>query len=161
MPHKEPQRRPVWSMLPVLFFFLCCLACTKPAEQASVQSVSATDNVAISDVRFYSPAIGRRLWYRIILPVPHGTERLSVLYLLHGANSNPIEVTGSSDVAKLAGGERIAVVIPYGEFSYYTNAKHKRNARWEDAITLDLVRDVDTRFPVLTGREHTGIAGIS
>jgi S-formylglutathione hydrolase FrmB len=66
-----------------------------------------------------------------------------------------------SEVAKLAATEHLAVVIPDGRYSYYTNAKHKRNARWEDAIIRDLPEDVAARFPVLTGREHTGIAGLS
>ena len=84
-----------------------------------------------------------------------------MLYLLHGANSSPVEITERSEVAQLAATEHLAVVIPDGKYSYYTNAKHKRNARWEDAITRDLMEDVRTRFPVLAGREHTGIAGIS
>jgi S-formylglutathione hydrolase FrmB len=66
-----------------------------------------------------------------------------------------------SDVVQLAVTEHLAVVIPDGRYSYYTNAKHQRNARWEDAVTRDLMEDVRTRYPILTGREHTGIAGIS
>jgi S-formylglutathione hydrolase FrmB len=66
-----------------------------------------------------------------------------------------------SNIANLACAQRIAVILPDGKFSYYTNAKHKRNSRWEEAITRDLVSDVETRFPVLSGREHRGIAGIS
>lgn len=84
-----------------------------------------------------------------------------MLYLLHGANSSPVEIMDRSGVAQLAANEHLAVVIPDGKYSYYTNAKHQRNARWEDAITRDLMEDVQTRFPVLMGREHTGIAGIS
>jgi len=51
--------------------------------------------------------------------------------------------------------------MPDGDFSYYTNAKHKFQSRWEDAITQDLTDDVEYRFPVLQGREHAGVAGIS
>jgi S-formylglutathione hydrolase FrmB len=51
--------------------------------------------------------------------------------------------------------------MPDAGRSYYTNAKHLRHARWEDAIIFDLPRDVESRFPVLLGREHRGIAGIS
>src|SRR4029077_1401425 len=76
-------------------------------------------------------------------------------------NSGPVEMMERSEVVKLAADERLIVVIPEAECSYYTNAKHKRHARWEDAITLDLPGDVEGRFPVLKGREHTGIAGIS
>jgi S-formylglutathione hydrolase FrmB len=145
-----------------LSLLLCCeLACSRKPTQATVITVSTIDAVTISDVRFYSPAIGGVLWYRIVVPSPRGNERPPVLYLLHGANSSPAEVMERSEVVQLAATEHLAVVMPDGQYSYYTNAKHKRNARCEDAITRDLMEDVRTRFPVLAGREHTGIAGIS
>jgi S-formylglutathione hydrolase FrmB len=62
---------------------------------------------------------------------------------------------------KLAVTERLIVVMPNAENSYYTNAKLRRNAHWEDAIVNDLTHDVETRFPTLPGREHRGIAGFS
>jgi len=126
-----------------------------------VQLVSDDHAVAVTDVRFPSASIDGLLWYRAIVPKVGLNERLPVLYLLHGANSGPVEMIERSEVVKLASVERLIVVIPDAEYSYYTNAKHGRHARWEDAITLDLPRDVDARFPVLKGREHTGIAGIS
>ncbi len=151
----------IGTVLPAVLVALCCVACNRAPEQATVQTISTTDAITISDVRFHSPAIGGVLWYRIIVPAPRGNERLPVLYLLHGANSSPAEIMERTEVAQLAATEHLAVVMPDGQYSYYTNAKHKRNARWEDAITRDLMEDVRTRFPVLTGREHTGIAGIS
>ena len=159
----------IGTILPAVLVALCCIACNRVPEQtetsnfskATVQTVSTTNGMTISDVRFHSPAIGGVLWYRIIVPSQRGDERLPVLYLLHGANSSPEEIMERSAVAQLAAIEHLAVVIPDGQYSYYTNAKHNRNARWEDAITRDLMEDVQSRFPVLTGREHTGIAGIS
>jgi putative tributyrin esterase len=53
------------------------------------------------------------------------------------------------------------VILPDGQYSYFTNVKHKSHARWEDAVAQVIPRDVQKRFPILTGREHTGIAGIS
>jgi S-formylglutathione hydrolase FrmB len=64
-------------------------------------------------------------------------------------------------VVHLASTAHLIVVMPDAGYSYYTNAKHKRNARWEDAVTGELRHDVESRFPVLRGREHAGIAGIS
>ncbi len=151
----------IGTILPAALVALCCVACNRAPEPATVQTISTTNAIIISDVHFHSPSIGGILWYRIIVPTPRGSERLPVLYLLHGANSSPVEVMERSDVAQLAATEHLAVVIPDGKYSYYTNAKHRRNARWEDAITRDLMEDVGTRFPVLVGREHTGIAGMS
>ncbi len=66
-----------------------------------------------------------------------------------------------SELVNLAIAARLIVVMPEADLSYYTNAKHERHARWEDAIVLELPRDVEARFPVMKGSEHTGIAGIS
>lgn len=113
------------------------------------------------DVRFPIADVGGLLWYRAILPKVEPSEKLPVFYFLHGANSDPAQVMASSPITNLAIEERLIVVLPNAEFSYYTNARHKWHARWEDAITQELRRDVESRFPVLIGREHTGIAGLS
>jgi pimeloyl-ACP methyl ester carboxylesterase len=112
-------------------------------------------------VRFFSAAIGGTLWYRAIVPTVVPGERLPVLYLLPGGMSNPADTEERADAVKQAVAERLIIVSPDSGFSWYTNAKHKDNARWEDAIAGDLVRDVDSRFATLKGREHRGLAGVS
>ncbi len=150
-------RRAFSFVLPLVLSF----ACNSPVQGLTVQRVSGDDAVTVTDVRFPMASIGGMLWYRIVVPKVISNERLPVLYVLHGANSSPVEIVERSDVVRLAGVERLIVVVPDGEYSYYTNAKHKSRSRWEDAMVLDLPRDVEARFPVLRVREHTGIAGIS
>jgi S-formylglutathione hydrolase FrmB len=123
--------------------------------------MSSTGEVTVTDVHFPSKSIDGLLCYRAIVPTVAPGERLPVLYLLHGANSGPNELQQRSDVVKLAVEDRLIVVMPDAALSYYTNAKHLRNARWEDAIVLELPQEVESRFPVLPGRLHTGIAGLS
>ncbi|MGB8846829.1 MAG: alpha/beta hydrolase family protein [Terracidiphilus sp.] len=101
------------------------------------------------------------LRYRAIVPRVQPGERLPVLYLFHGANGGPAEIEQRSEVVQLAATYRLIVIMPEAGYSYYTNAKHLMHARWEDAITADLPSDVESRFPILGGREHRGIAGIS
>jgi putative tributyrin esterase len=125
-----------------------------------IERVSVSDTVTVTDVRIPSAAVGV-LWYRAIVPNMEPSGRLPVLYFLHGADSDPARVMNSSSIAKLAVENRLIVVLPDGKYSYFTNAKYKSGARWEDAVTQELPRDVEARFPALTGREHTGIAGIS
>jgi S-formylglutathione hydrolase FrmB len=117
--------------------------------------------VTVTDVRFPSTSIDGLLWYRAVVPPVNAGELLPVLYLLHGANSSPAEIMERSQLVNLAIAARLIVVMPEADLSYYTNAKHERHARWEDAIVLELPRDVEARFPVMKGSEHTGIAGIS
>lgn len=94
-------------------------------------------------------------WYRIVVPKVGLNERLPVLYLLHGIDSDPKELMEHAAILKLAIASRLIIVLPEAAFSYYTNAKHKRNARWEDGVAQDLPHDLENRFPVLRGREHT------
>jgi putative tributyrin esterase len=147
-----------WTCLLLLFF---CASCRAPIPQASVERVLTADTVTITDVRFPSPNIGGLLRYRAIVPSTQPGERLPVLYLLHGSGGNPDEIQKLSPVVQFATSARLIVVMPDAGRYYYTNAKHLRHARWEDAIVSDLPRDVEARFPVLAGREHRGIAGIS
>ena len=150
-------------LLPLLLSLLLCTACRAPVELPgpSVQQYAAEGGVTVMDVRFPVPAIGSLLWYRAVLPSAAPGERLPVLYLLHGAQSNPAELEQRAAVIKLAAAERLIVIMPEGRNSYYTNARLRRRARWEDAMTQDLLRDVESRFAVLPGREHRGIAGLS
>jgi putative tributyrin esterase len=130
-------------------------------QPEAVLQISTDDLVTVTDVHFHSEGTDDLFWYRIIVPKSGHKERFPVLYLLHGANSGPVEIMERSNVVKLSSASHLITVIPDADFSYYTNAKHTRHARWEDAITEELVRDVKGRFPVLEGREHAGIAGIS
>lgn len=140
---------------------MLCLGCSAPVPQASNHQVSSTDVATVTDVHFPSRNIGGLLWYRIIVPTVKNGERLPVLYLLHGANSNPAEIQQLSDVVNLAASSRLIVVMPQAETSYYTNARYHLHARWEGAITEELPKNVEAGFPALTSRDHRGIAGIS
>ena len=148
-------------LLLVLVTLTFCAACGRRSEPMGVSLVSSAGDVAVRDVRFASPAIGGVMWYRAIVPQTQTGERLPVLYLLHGANSDPADVMQRFDFVKEAARQRVILILPSGESSYYTNAVHLRHADWEDAITRDLPADAVARFPILTEREHTGIAGIS
>ncbi len=138
-----------------------CLGCRTPEHSETAQQVISNDLVTVTDVHFYAAATNGPLWYRVIVPTVGRKQRLPVLYFLHGIDSDPARVMRQSDIVKLAAATNLIVVMPSGGYSYYTNAKHRPNARWEDALMQDLPRDVQARFSILSGREHTGIAGIS
>jgi S-formylglutathione hydrolase FrmB len=145
---------------------LCATGCRAPIPQAStqqapVQLVSSDAAATVTDIRFPSPALGGQLWYRVIVPNVAPGERLPVLYLLPGGKSNPADTQERANAVQQAIAQRLIVVSPDSGSSWYSNAKHAQCARWEDAITRDLVRDVESRFPVLAGRQHRGLAGVS
>ena len=99
--------------------------------------------------------------YRVVLPVsvPPG-QKLPIVYLLHGGGGGFRDWTTDSDVAHFAE-SGLVLVMPEGGSSYYTNAVDPPQDRYEDYIVRDLISDVESRFPVATGRSNRAIVGIS
>jgi len=115
--------------------------------------------VAMRDVSFLSAALGREMPYRVFLPaeVPAG-QRLPVVYLLHGMGGNFRDWSNATDVSRYAAQGLILVMVE-GEHSYYLNAAGRPKDRFEDYLTVDLVRDVEGRFPALTDGKHRALIG--
>lgn len=147
----------------VLFLVFPLLAgCSRGNRSTTeVQQVFANGSVRVLDIRLPSASLGRQIWYRAIVPATAPQERLPVLWFLHGAGSDPESMAEQSDIVNLSVRSHLIVIVPNGELSYYTNAEHKRRERWEDVLVQELSADVASRFPVLSGTDHTGIAGIS
>jgi putative tributyrin esterase len=133
----------------------CRRAESHPADQPRL-----TPRVALQDVTFRSAALGREMQYRAILPLSTGTQKLPVVYLLHGGGGGFRDWSNYSDAAGFAESGLI-LIMPEGESSYYTNAVDPPQNRFEDYIVHDLTADVETRFPVATGRAGRAIIGIS
>ncbi len=144
-----------------VFLVFVAAGCVSHHSQDAEQRQLVQGNPTITEVRFASASLGRTLTYRAIVPSAQPGERLPVLYFLHGANSGPEEVQLSSQIVQLAASQRLIVILPDADYSYYTNAQYGFHGRWEDAITTDLRADAEARFPILGGREHRGIAGVS
>lgn len=157
------QPRLIWLFVFILLFGSGCRGPIPQASipTASIQLVSSDDTVTVTDVRIPSEAAGGLLYYRAIVPKAAPGERLPVLYLLHGGMGDPNDMQQHTNAVKQAIAQRLIIITPNAGLSWYTNAKHRQNERWEDATVYDLVRDVDSRFPVLAGREHRGLAGVS
>ena len=117
--------------------------------------------VVVQDVTFHSASLDRDMPYRVLLPsaIPSGAK-LPVVYLLHGGDGNFRDWSNYSDVARFAL-QNLILVMPDGDDSYYTNSREHPQDRYEDYIVNDLISDVDTRFPVATGRPNRAIAGLS
>ena len=117
--------------------------------------------VAMRDVRFLSARLGREMPYRVFLPETiEAGQRLPVVYLLHGRGADFRDWSNNSDIAKYAL-RGVILVMPEGNSSFYLNAAQIASDKYEDYLVHDLVKDVEGRFPVLTGRAHRAIVGIS
>ena len=115
----------------------------------------------MQDVTLHSASLQRDMPYRVILPanIPP-TQKLPVVYLLHGGGGGYQDWSNYSDVARFAE-QGLILVMPEGASSYYVNAATRPLDRYEDYITKDLITDVESRFPVANGRPNRAIVGVS
>ena len=146
---------------------LLCLAlgaafsCHKVKEEVGPDTPRLSSRVRMQDVTFHSAALNRDMPYRVILPKDIASGRkLPAVYLLHGRGDNYRDWSNSTDVSPLAE-HGLVVVMPEGDSSYFTNAVERPQDRYEDYIVKDLIRDVESRFPVAGGRARRAIAGVS
>lgn len=98
-------------------------------------------------------------------------RRYPVVYLLHGATSDPKEwldgsyqgLNLSATLDQRAGLAEYIVVMPLADNSFggsfYVNSS--AFGRWEDFVVTELVRFVDARFRTLPVRQSRGLAGQS
>lgn len=117
--------------------------------------------MAYARVEFFSQALSRTVEFQAILPeLPAGGEKLQTLYLLHGAygsSSDWIQYTRISLWAQELG---LAVILPSGENSYYTDDVKGRTL-YSQFVGAELVAYTRALFPLSDKREDTFICGLS
>jgi putative tributyrin esterase len=140
------------------YWFL--LACHRgPQPQADHPQLAA--GTQMQDITFHSNALNRQMRYRVFLPVhAPSTNKLPVVYLLHGGGSDFRAWSNDSDVSQYAA-RGLILVMPEGDESYYMNEVEAPEKKFEDYITNDLIADVESRFPARGDRNGRAIIGIS
>lgn len=82
-----------------------------------------------------------------------------LLYLLHGMNGDETSWLRKTNVERYAQDSGIALVLPFGENSFYTDMAH--GLAYFTYLTEELPRFVQANFPVSSRRKDTFIAGLS
>jgi putative tributyrin esterase len=150
-----------WNAAVLVALLMLSAGCRKNEAEQSLDHPRLTANVILRDVTFHSQALNRDMQYRVVLPATVAPgHRLPVVYLLHGGGGGFRDWTNDSDVAGYAE-SGLVLVMPEGNASYYTNAVDPPQDRYEDYIVSDLISDVESRFPVATGRSNRAIVGLS
>jgi putative tributyrin esterase len=110
----------------------------------------------------HSPALGRVMKYRVLLPQGYETSqrRYPVLYLLHGLTGDYTDWTSRTNLAEYTRTLPLIVVMPDGANSWYTNAADG-SAKFEDYIVIDLPADVVRKYRTVNSRYGRAIAGLS
>jgi S-formylglutathione hydrolase FrmB len=147
------------SALALLIPFLTLARHKHAPTTAVVDHPRLASGGAMQDVTFYSQALRREMQYRVFL-ADTSAKKLTVVYLLHGGGGTFRDWSNYSDVAQLAGRD-LLLVMPQGDYSYYTNAAARPEDRYEDYIVDDLAADVEGRFPARRDRAGRAIVGVS
>lgn len=150
-------RCPVLIALAVLAAFVPH-AC---AQQATASSSAATDTVERKV--FYSNSLQREMPYEVVLPIGYaaGSQRYSVLYLLHGWQGDETDWIKLTHLTELAASYQLIIVTPRAENSWYVNSATIPTDRYADYILDDLIEDVDRRYRTVADTRHRAIAGLS
>jgi len=136
-------------------------ACNRKNQEPSPDRPRLTPNVVLRDIRFRSAALNRDMQYRVVMPaIMAAGAKLPAVYLLHGGAGSFRDWSNYSDSAKFAE-QGLILVMPEGDESYYMNSVEQPQDRYEDYIVNDLIADVESKFPVGTGRANRVIVGVS
>lgn len=126
--------------------------------------------MALLNVEYKSLAIGRSIPFTAILPVDHVNYEKNIncsnkgpfktLYLLNGLYGDCKEWLTHTNIKRLAERNNLAVIMPSGENSFYTDYP-KTNRYYSKYIGEELVEITRNMFSLSSRREDTYIGGYS
>ena len=116
--------------------------------------------MALLQMSFHAHTIGQHTSVNVILPeTMKSGERIPALYLLHGLSDDHTMWTRRTSVERYAAPYRLAIVMPAGHRSFYTNTQS--GERFLDFLTEELPDRMETYFPISHARADRFIAGLS
>lgn len=114
----------------------------------------------LASLRFESTSLGGPS--RMTLLIPPGRGPFPTLYLLHGLGGDHESWVRDYDLARLASGRGILIVLPEGGRGYYVNDRRPGGlGLWEDHIVRDVRGVVERAFYVEPDRSARAVAGLS
>jgi len=114
--------------------------------------------VALCDLRYFSPALGKMTAAMLILPET-GAGPFPTFYLLHGLSDDHTAWTRKTSLERYAQGYPFIIVMPDGGKSYYADSPD--GDAYETAIIHDLVRYIDHTFQTDARPAARAIGGLS
>src|SRR5437870_4717967 len=152
------------------------LAVATPAFSDSagihVEAVTAVDDRQFN-VRVSSPALGRAVDVRILLPADYDndlTQRYPVLYLFHGTSGRASDWVNLGDAEATTASLRLIIVMPDAGFDgdgggWFTNWVDTGTAlgpsQWETFHVDQLIPWVDANLRTIASRDGRAVAGLS
>lgn len=126
--------------------------------------------MALINIKFASEVLGRNTDINVIIPQKNTAgqigiennaqgEKYKCLLLLHGLSDDNTIWLRRTSLERYATEKGIAVVLPSGDRSFYTNMKY--GDRYFDFITDEVLRVAREFLPISDKREDNFVAGLS
>lgn len=115
--------------------------------------------MALFEATFRSKSLNMDTSFYIIIPESCPEEDIPTLYLLHGMHASHTSWVRKTRIEQYANDRNIAVVMPDGENSYYTDMKYGKN--YYTYVADELVDYTRRIFRLSKKREKTFICGLS
>lgn len=142
--------------------FALLAAPAQAAPQVLTIDLPSAGNVDAAQPLFNNHVVGLRA--KVLLPDGYDPQRrYPVLYLLHGI-SDDYRVWADrryGDIATVAGDQDAIVVMPEGGRGFFVDWYGRPGRAWARYYLDEIVPEIERRFPILPGREHHTVAGIS
>ncbi len=149
-------------LLPVV---LCAVAIASGVREGRGQSVPATGEVRLEQIRVTSAAMGSPRQALVLLPPGYDTvplRRFPVLYLLHGAGGDHQTWVRNTALARDLASRELIIVCPDGmRWGWYVDSPVRQEAAVETHLIRELIPYMDRTFRTIRGREGRAIAGFS
>lgn len=115
--------------------------------------------MAFFEVSFRAQSLNMNTFFNVVMPETCPEEDIPVIYLLHGMHGNHTSWVHNSLIEKYANDRKIAVIMPDGENSYYTDMKYGK--KFYTYIADELVDYTRRVFKISRSRSKTFICGLS
>lgn len=117
----------------------------------------------LSEINFFSEALGMRSTMGVILPQPGPNEPLKppfrTLYLLHGHSDDHTAWQRWTSIERYVEGLNLAVIMPNVHRSFYTDMAH--GGRYWTFVSEEVPALARSLFPLSTARADNFVAGLS
>lgn len=116
--------------------------------------------MAICDLHYFSPSLGKQTGCNVIIPeVPGHEGPFPVFYLLHGLSDDYTMWQRKTSLGRYVQMLPLIVVMPDGGRGFYSDA-HEGFA-YESALVEDLIPFIDRTFHTVSERRGRAIGGLS
>jgi S-formylglutathione hydrolase FrmB len=125
--------------------------------------ITTLSRASVDTVSIYSNSMHRNIRTVVVKPVSYGTERLPVVYLLHGAFGDYANwIKRVPHIQQLADLHKMIVVCPDGGWtSWYFDSPVDSTYRFETFVGVEVPEYIDAHYNTIAERKGRAITGLS